>query len=666
MPDVNETSGQQDMAGRSPVLVTSGQAAAVLSGSSDGITPLQPAGAGITNLPAITDGWKQVTSVYVNYPSVLTIRNETHPVVISREPGTLDMAYFHPDGSLWAVNRSGGYLVNWSPETEIDAYPSVIGSPGLFSWGPDTVSLMETDDSNRIWYYTWTQGVGWGGGSYLINNGDVNSTPVALTRGDCLELVYFNRTGNTIHVRHNITSDTWTSTIIDGTNQPGNIEGLSLVSTSPDSFTVIQHDSNFNLIYTKNWSQSHGWYLWQNTGISAYGYPASSVRSYTDTGVQNTTIDLVYNGTSLFPYYWAKSYDKGNTWTDIRSAGAYIGTPPGMASPHFNRLEMVDVNNGWIADTAWEGPDISRIGLFRNGFWILDANGNYQWDGTGSGKDIVAGFGTTGDKPVVGDWNGDGRSEIAVFRPSTGQWIVDLNGNYAWDGTGTGQDITASLGQNGDIPVAGDWKGVAFTRTGKDKIGVFRNGFWILDANGNYMWDGTGSYRDVVAGFGQAGDIPVVACWGGDGNGDKIGVFRNGFWILDLSGNYQWDGTPTDIVAGFGAAGDVPVPKDWNGDGKPEIAVFRPSTGQWIIDYNGNYAWDGTGAGQDVTVSLGQNGDTTVAGNWNVQDTDKLGVFRNGFWILDYNGNLAWDGPPKDKAAGFGTTGDVPVVGDWR
>jgi hypothetical protein len=312
----------------------------------------------------------------------------------------------------------------------------------------------------------------------------------------------------------------------------------------------------------------------------------------------------------------------------------------------------------WARLAGWDGSTISdKIGVFRDGFWILDANGNYQWDGTGDGKDVVAGFGMAGDTPVTGDWNtavaGD---KIGIFRDGT--WLIDYNGNNAWDGS----DKVTYLGQAGDVPVIGDWDS-----TGDKKIGIFRDGFWILDGNGNYQWDGTGSGNDIVAGFGMAGDVPVTADWRGTGQ-DKIGLFRNGFWILDGNGNYQWDGTGSgnDIVAGFGQAGDVPVVKDWNGDGAPEIAVFRASAGQWIIDYNGNYQWDGTGTGNDVVATLGQTGDVAVAGNWNIASTDKLGVFRNGFWILDYNGNSVWDGSTTDKVVGFGTTGDIPVVGKWN
>ena len=75
----------------------------------------------------------------------------------------------------------------------------------------------------------------------------------------------------------------------------------------------------------------------------------------------------------------------------------------------------------------------------------------------------------------------------------------------------------------GDIPVVGDWNG-----SGTTKIGVFRNGMWYLDTNGNNTWN---AGVDAAIPFGMAGDIPVVGDWNGSGT-TKIGVFRNGIWYL--------------------------------------------------------------------------------------------------------------------------------------
>jgi len=237
-----------------------------------------------------------------------------------------------------------------------------------------------------------------------------------------------------------------------------------------------------------------------------------------------------------------------------------------------------------------------RIGVFRNGEWYLDMNRNYAWDGTATDSYRI--FGMTGDTPVMGDWNDDGLDEIGVFR--NGEWYLDMNRNYAWDGTGT--DRYRIFGMTGDTPVMGDWN-----NDGMDEIGVFRNGEWYLDMNRNFAWDGTAT--DYYRIFGMNGDIPVVGDWSDDSR-DDIGVYRNGEWYLDMNRNYAWDGTGTDWYRIFGMTGDKPVAGDWNYDGLEDIGVYR--NGEWYLDMNWNYAWDGTGT--DYYRIFGITGDKPAAG----------------------------------------------------
>ena len=86
-------------------------------------------------------------------------------------------------------------------------------------------------------------------------------------------------------------------------------------------------------------------------------------------------------------------------------------------------------------------------------------------DGRWSNGDKTAQFGQKGDLPVVGDFNGDGIEEIAVFR--AGQWIIDSNGNHEIDAG----DRVIQFGQAGDKPIAGDFDG-----DGTDEPAVFRPG----------------------------------------------------------------------------------------------------------------------------------------------------------------------------------------------
>jgi len=67
------------------------------------------------------------------------------------------------------------------------------------------------------------------------------------------------------------------------------------------------------------------------------------------------------------------------------------------------------------------------------GLWELDLNGNGKWDGCRVDK-CLGPFGQPGDLPVAGDWNATGTANIGVFRPNTGEWLLDLNGNGKWDG----------------------------------------------------------------------------------------------------------------------------------------------------------------------------------------------------------------------------------------
>ena len=187
----------------------------------------------------------------------------------------------------------------------------------------------------------------------------------------------------------------------------------------------------------------------------------------------------------------------------------------------------------------------TALGVFRNGSWRLDTNGNGVWN---EGSDALYSFGSAGHVPVAGDWNGDGETDIGVFR--NGVWQLDTNGNGVLE---PGTDMEITFGKAGHMPVAGDWNG-----DGKTDIGVFRNGVWQLDTNGNGVLE-PGTDMKIV--FGKAGHRPVTGDWNGDGKTD-IGVFRNGVWDLDSNGNGVLEpGTDANFL--FGLAKDRPVSGEW-------------------------------------------------------------------------------------------------------
>jgi hypothetical protein len=108
---------------------------------------------------------------------------------------------------------------------------------------------------------------------------------------------------------------------------------------------------------------------------------------------------------------------------------------------------------------------------------------------------------------VVGDWDGSGLAKIGAFKPKTGAWQLDLNGNGTWEGCTV--DLCLGPFGKGQIPVIGDWDG-----SGVAKIGAFdpKSGVWQLDLNGNGVPEDC--QVDFCLGpFGTAGDQPVVGNW---------------------------------------------------------------------------------------------------------------------------------------------------------
>ncbi len=252
----------------------------------------------------------------------------------------------------------------------------------------------------------------------------------------------------------------------------------------------------------------------------------------------------------------------------------------------------------------------------------------------------------------------DAVSKIGVFRPDTGEWFLDRNGNGLWDGCASDICIP-SFGQAGDVPVTR--KIGTLNRT---LIGVFRQGTWIFDSNGSGTLDNCSV--DECDSFGAPGDLPVTGDWSGSGT-EAIGVFEpsTGGWLLDNNGNGQWDGCNVDTCLGpFGINGDLPVAGDWDGIGKVRIGVYRPSTGQWFLDMNGNGGWDGCNVDKCLGP-FGADGDLPIVGDWDGTGKVRIGVYRpsTGQWLLDINGNGNFDGCTVDLCLGpFGQPGDIPVT----
>ena len=228
-----------------------------------------------------------------------------------------------------------------------------------------------------------------------------------------------------------------------------------------------------------------------------------------------------------------------------------------------------------------------------------------------------------------GDYDGDERKDVAVFRPGSGAWYVI--------GSATGTATGTWWGLPGDIPVPGDYDG-----DGKTDHAVYRP----LSAAWYILQTTTGS--GVGAFWGLPGDVPVPADYDGDGRTD-LAVYRPSIavWYIVPSTT----GIPYGVH--WGLSGDQPMPADFDGDGKADPTVFRASTSTWY------QLRSTTGAG--FAVTWGISGDIPLAGDYDGDGKADPTVFRPsaGTWYQLRSAQGAWFG------GYWGVTGDVPIVGDY-
>lgn len=235
-------------------------------------------------------------------------------------------------------------------------------------------------------------------------------------------------------------------------------------------------------------------------------------------------------------------------------------------------------------------------------------------------------FGLAGDVATPEDFDGDNITDIGVFRSSSGDWYYFRSSDSA-----VGQ---VNFGLNGDIPAAGDYDGDA-----KADLAIFRpsTGTWWIRRTTN-----PGNF--LAVNFGLSGDKPVAGDYDGDGKYD-ISVWRDtdGVWYRLNSTNGSFSAVK------FGTNGDLPAPGDFDGDGKNDNVVFRPSTGVW-------YSLLSTTGGFQAT-QWGLNGDIPAVGDYDGDGREDIGVFRpsSGIWYVLRSSNGLM------LAGQFGLSGDAPA-----
>ncbi|MEO7505738.1 MAG: SBBP repeat-containing protein [Pyrinomonadaceae bacterium] len=300
--------------------------------------------------------------------------------------------------------------------------------------------------------------------------------------------------------------------------------------------------------------------------------------------------------------------DTPGVFQPVKGEGAAAGQDAFVA-----KVGNAVIANHTVAD--FDGDGKSDLSVFRpaTGAWYNLLSGVNQTS--------AINWGSNGDRIVPGDYDGDGKTDLGVFRPSTGTWYVLRS---------TAGILTQSWGTTTDLPAAADYDG-----DGKTDVAVFRpaTGTWYVLNSGN------GSVRSEQ--FGANGDKPVIGDYDGDGKAD-LAVFRPSvatWYLLRSTGGF--------VGTQFGIATDQPAPGDFDGDGKTDLSVFRASSGSWYRLNSSNGAF--------VPVQWGTNGDRPAPGDFDGDGKADLSVFRpsNGSWyVLRSTGGVL--------SQQFGANGDVP------
>ena len=241
------------------------------------------------------------------------------------------------------------------------------------------------------------------------------------------------------------------------------------------------------------------------------------------------------------------------------------------------------LNTDKLAPADFDGDGITDIAIWRESaqsqFFILQSS---------TATLRLESFGITGDDPtLVGDWDGDGKAEAAVYRngPVGGQSFIFFRGSL---NNPNGNITFVPWGIGGDVSVRGDFDG-----DGRMDAGIFRSSdlnWWIRRSSDSQV---------VIQHWGLVTDKRIEGDFDGDGKTD-FAVFRpsDHFWYVLQSSNGQMRALP------WGLSTDVPLQGDYDGDGRADFAVWRPSDGNfWILQ----------SAGSQTSFKFGQSDDIPIA-----------------------------------------------------
>ena len=317
-------------------------------------------------------------------------------------------------------------------------------------------------------------------------------------------------------------------------------------------------------------------------------------------GFGSVVLSIPNNPALLGQTFYGRWYvtDAGST-SGIAVSPAFRFTVFGEA-PAVARAKFVDFDGDGKTDISVYRPD--------EGNWYILSSSTNSFSSQH--------FGNPTDKVTPADYDGDGKTDVAVFRDGT--WYEQRS---------TGGVTVVSFGLPGDVAQPGDFDG-----DNKADVAIYR------PSDGNWWWQSSIDGVQRATRWGISTDVPVAGDFDGDSKTD-FAVYRGGTWYINKS-------TGGTTITQFGLAEDKPVVGDYDADGKADIAVYRPSTGVW-------YSLRSSDGGSSA-AAFGLSSDIPTPGDYDGDGTNDLAVYRDGTWYLQRSAT-------GFSAQQFGLTADKPI-----
>ncbi|MFO1065993.1 MAG: hypothetical protein U0892_19190 [Pirellulales bacterium] len=271
-----------------------------------------------------------------------------------------------------------------------------------------------------------------------------------------------------------------------------------------------------------------------------------------------------------------------------QATGRIVSTRPSTKGEKISRM-VFDVPGAIPLAGDFNGDGVDELALYVNGEWLVDLNSNGRWDA----EDIWLKLGTHEDQPVLGDWDGDGKDDVGIFGR---QWVGDERALSAESGLPDPENIRRIKPKN--LPPRPD--------EAPERQRLMMN---------SRQRTGRADLIDHVFRFGSLKDRAVSGDFNGDGI-SSIGIYREGKWILDVDGDgLLVEGRDKEVH--FGETGDQPLVGDFDGDGIDELAIVRGN--QIIVDSNDNGRIDAT----DQVFLLDDTNGTVIVGDFDGDGRDE-------------------------------------------